>query len=70
MNHNILWFDLSGNYLYSKKTDDIYYSRRIIQKNDTTYIAYNDVEELPKDYNLLELDSLLSIRHKSCNPVD
>jgi hypothetical protein len=62
-------WDSEGNFLYSVKADDMYYARRIIYQNDSTYLAFNDggvATVVPEGTTLLHLDPVtMNVRNKS-----
>lgn len=51
-NRRYLYFDLDGNFLFDKKTDDTYFSRQLLYINDSTYLAYHDSSLPPEGYNI------------------
>jgi len=64
-------FDLDGKYIERKEARDRYFNRHLIQKDDTSFIAYNSVHSVPYSHYLLELDSdSFNIRKSVYEPLD
>jgi hypothetical protein len=62
-------WDSDGNFLYKVNADNMYYARKVVCLNDSTYLAFNDGEvetDVPKGTSLLHLDpATMNVRNKS-----
>lgn len=65
-NSRTLHFDLQGNFLYDRVSNDIYYPTHFIYVNDSTYLSFNCGDLAPANISLLYLDAkTMNIRHMS-----
>jgi hypothetical protein len=63
-NQVMIYYDLSGNYLRSKRTGFFASDFEMLDKNNFFFYTNNNVSEKSKSYNLLQTDSNFSIRQR------
>ncbi|NDV46528.1 6-bladed beta-propeller [Paludibacter sp. 221] len=56
-NNMVSYYDLDGNFLYSKKKPEDTYTRQLVYTNDSTYFGYNDAETSPEGNNLFNFEA-------------
>jgi hypothetical protein len=66
------YFDLDGQFLFKRQSEDTYFSRQMCSYNDSIYYAFNDQSINPAGYDLLAIDpETMNIAEKSLagNPL-